>query len=97
MNDERTRIEEVLDRRVRPRLRAHNGGVAVDRLEDGVLYVRLLGQCSGCPSADLTSETVIRQEVTNALPELVRDVAVVQDVDDELWKLAKKLLGGGEA
>lgn len=92
MTEELQKIEAVLDERVRPTLRAHGGEIAVDRLEGGVLYVKLLGQCAGCPSADLTSEQVVEAELVKALPELVRKVAVVQTVSDELWEQAKKLL-----
>ena len=76
----------------RPALRAHGGEIEIDRLEEGVLYVKLLGQCAGCPSADLTNETIVEAELVQALPELVRKVAVVQTVSDELWEQAKKLL-----
>ena len=75
-----------------PALRAHGGEIEIDRLEEGVLYVKLLGQCAGCPSADLTNETIVEAELVQALPELVRKVAVVQTVSDELWEQAKKLL-----
>ena len=92
MSEELRRIEAVLEERVRPALRAHGGEIAVDRLEDGGLYVKLLGQCAGCPSADLTNETLVEAELTAALPELVRKVAVVQTVSDELWEQAKRLL-----
>ena len=92
MQEQLQRIEAVLEERVRPALRAHGGEIAVDRLEDGVLYVKLLGQCAGCPSADLTYETIVEAEVVKALPELVRKVAVVQTVSDELWEQAKRLL-----
>ena len=74
------------------RSRAHGGEIEIDRLEEGVLYVKLLGQCAGCPSADLTNETIVEAELVQALPELVRKVAVVQTVSDELWEQAKKLL-----
>ena len=92
MTEELRKIEAVLDEKVRPALRAHGGEIEIDRLEDGVLYVKLLGQCAGCPSADLTSETIVEAELTAALPELVRKVAVIQTVSDELWEQAKKLL-----
>ena len=72
--------------------RDHGGEIAVDHLDGGVLYVKLLGQCAGCPSADLTNETVVEAEVVKALPELVRKVVVVQTVSDELWEQAKRLL-----
>ena len=92
MSEDLKRIEEVLDRQVRPSLRAHGGEIQVDRLENKVLYVKLLGQCAGCPSADLTNETLVEAELVKALPELVERVAVIQTVSDELWEQAKRLL-----
>jgi Fe/S biogenesis protein NfuA len=86
------RIEAVLDEKVRPALKAHGGEIEIDHLENQVLYVKLLGQCAGCPSADLTNETLVESELTKALPELVQKVVVVQTVSDELWEQAKKLL-----
>ena len=92
MSEELKRIEAVLDEKVRPALRAHGGEIEIDRLENQVLYVKLLGQCAGCPSADLTNETLVEAELVKALPELVKKVSVVQTVSDELWEQAKKLL-----
>lgn len=92
MNEDMKRIEAVLDEKVRPALRAHGGEIETDRLENGVLYVKLLGQCAGCPSADLTNETLVEAELTADLPQLVRKVAVIQTVSDELWEQAKRLL-----
>lgn len=92
MNEDLKRIEAVLDEKVRPALRAHGGEIEIDRLEDRVLYVKLLGQCAGCPSADLTNETLVEAELVRALPELVKKVSVVQTVSDELWEQAKRLL-----
>lgn len=92
MSEDMKRIEAVLDERVRPALRAHGGEIETDRLENGVLYVKLLGQCAGCPSADLTNETLVEAELKAALPELVERVAVVQSVSDELWEQARRLL-----
>ena len=92
MNEDLKRIEEVLDKQVRPSLRAHGGEIQVDHLEDGVLYVKLLGQCAGCPSADLTNETLVEAELVKALPEVVKQVSVIQTVSDELWEQAKRLL-----
>lgn len=86
------RVEAALEEKVRPALRAHGGDIVIDRLEGKTLYVKMLGQCAGCPSADLTNETVVEAELTAALPEVVEKVAVVQTVSDELWEQAKKLL-----
>lgn len=92
MNEDLKRIEEVLDEKVRPSLRAHGGEIQVDHLEDKVLYVKLMGQCAGCPSADLTNETLVEAELVKALPDVVQKVAVIQTVSDELWEQAKRLL-----
>ena len=92
MSEDLNRMEAVLDEKVRPALRAHGGEIEIDHLEDGVLYVKLLGQCAGCPSADLTNETLVEAELVQALPELVKKVAVIQTVSDELWEQAKRLL-----
>ena len=86
------RIEATLEETVRPSLRAHGGDISIDHVEGKTLYVKLLGQCAGCPSADLTNETIVEAELTAALPDLVEKVAVVQTVSDELWEQAKKLL-----
>ena len=92
MSEDLKRMEAVLDEKVRPALRAHGGEIEIDHLEDGVLYVKLLGQCAGWPSAGLTNETLVEAELVQALPELVKKVSVIQAVSDELWEQAKRLL-----
>ena len=92
MREDLEKIEAVLNEQVRPALRAHGGELEVDHLEGGVLYVKLLGQCAGCPSADLTNETLVEAELVKALPEVVKKVSVIQTVSDELWEQAKRLL-----
>ena len=92
MREDLEKIEAVLNEQVRPALRAHGGELEVDHLEDGVLYVKLLGQCAGCPAADLTNETLVEAELVKELPEVVRKVSVIQTVSDELWEQAKRLL-----
>ena len=92
MTEELKKIEAVLEEKVRPMLHSHGGEIEIDHLEGKVLYVKLLGQCAGCPSADLTNETVVEAEVVAALPELVERVVAIQSVSDELWEQAKRLL-----
>ena len=66
------RIEKVLDERVRPLLTLHGGAIQVEEFdaETGTLYFRLMGQCAGCPSADLTTENIVAAELTAAIPEI---------------------------
>lgn len=92
MSEEMKLIEAILEEKVRPTMRSHGGDMAVERLEDKVLYVRMMGQCAGCPSADMTNENLIEAELVKAVPDLVEKVVVVQDVSDELWEQARRIL-----
>ena len=84
------RIEAAMEEKVRPALRSHGGDISIDHVEGKTGYVKLLG--AGCPSADLTNETIVEAELKAALPDLVEKAVVVQTVSDELWEQAKKLL-----
>ena len=84
-------IEKVLNEKVRPDLSLHGGNIQIERLEDGVLHVRMLGQCSGCPSAELTMENLVNTELKEAFPEL-KQVALVTGVGDDLIRQAKEML-----
>lgn len=84
-------IEKVLDERVRPDLSLHGGNIRIEKLEDGVLHVRMLGHCSGCPSAELTMENLVNTELKEAFPEL-KQVVLVTGVSDNLIAAAKEML-----
>lgn len=86
-----TEIEQVLNERVRPTLHGHNGDVKVESFEDGVLKVRLLGQCSNCPSASGTMEELVAEELKAAIP-AITEVRLVTGVSDDLLAEARALL-----
>lgn len=80
------RIEQVLDEQVRPYLQGHGGAVEVRELtEDGLLRVRLLGHCAGCPSATITTEQIIQEAVCAAIPE-VRQVVLSRRSTRTFWR-----------
>ena len=85
------KIEQVLDARVRSTLRSHGGDAKVQYFKDGILVIKLLGQCSACPAALSTTEDIIRAEVIAALPEVL-DVELDTGVDQELLSFARKVL-----
>ena len=87
-------IERILDERVRPQLALHGGDIQSLSCEDGVYRFRLLGQCAGCPSADLTTEELIREELIQAVPGLTQAV-LVQQVSDRLLEQARAILNRG--
>jgi len=81
------RIDEVLEKKVRPALLSHEGDVQIVEYADGVLKIRLTGHCSGCPSARLTTEELIAAEVQKEIPEVL-----VNEISPELLDFARKLL-----
>ena len=85
-------IESILDEKVRPQLALHGGDIQSVSCEEGVYKFKFLGKCSGCPSAYLTTENLICEELMNAIPELV-DVVLVQGVSDSLLEQARELMG----
>lgn len=84
-------IEQVLNERVRPQLALHGGGIQSLGCEDGVYRFRLLGQCAGCPSAYLTTQEVVQEELLPAVPGL-KQVVLVQQVSDSLLDQARAIL-----
>lgn len=84
-------IERVLEERVRPELARHGGDIQVEGLESDVLRVRLLGRCSGCPSAELTMESLVEEKLRAAIPAL-KQVVLVTGVSDALLEQARQLL-----
>ncbi len=84
-------IEAILDEQVRPALHSHGGDIRIQHYVDGVLTVKLLGQCSECPSAMETTESLVGAVVMQALPE-VKQVVLDDSVDQELIDFARKLL-----
>lgn len=85
------RLEELLDQLVRPALRAHGGDAELVGFDDGVLRLRMLGQCAGCPGATLTNETLIEGQLMPILPDL-KQVVLVHHVDDSLLDMARSLM-----
>ncbi|MCR1899354.1 NifU family protein [Irregularibacter muris] len=85
-------IQEVLERDVRPYLLDHYGDVEITSYEDGILYIRLLGQCNNCPSAKFTVENIIESKLKENIPEL-KEVILDTDISSELYHFAKEILG----
>ncbi len=88
------RINRVVESRIRPQLMLHNGDMEVIDFSDGVLRFRMLGQCAGCPSADITAEEIVESELVAAVPE-VRRAVLVQRVSEDLIEQARAILRHG--
>ena len=55
-----TEIRKVLEE-VRPALARHSGDIEFVRFEKGVVYVKMLGMCQGCPLSQVTLKAGIEE------------------------------------
>lgn len=67
---------ELIDTRVRPAVAGDGGDIRLQAYRDGVVYVKLKGACSGCPSSSITLKNGIENMLKHYIPEIV-DVQAV--------------------
>ena len=69
------RIGVALDK-VRPYLASHGGDVEVLDVDarTGMVLIRLLGSCDGCPSSSVTLKTAVEQAIREGAPEVAHIV-----------------------
>ncbi len=84
-------LQRVINERIRPYLEGHGGSLEVLSCVDGIVEVRLHGNCSGCPSAYITTEQIIKKEIMDHIPE-VKDVVLDTGVPEDLLAFAKQLI-----
>ncbi|WP_427018093.1 NifU family protein [Pseudarthrobacter sp. P1] len=69
-HDVATRVAAALDS-VRPYLGSHGGDVELLGIsDDGVVRLRLLGSCHGCPSSSVTLKLAVEDAIETAAPEV---------------------------
>jgi len=83
-------INKAMDTKIRPLLAEHNGDIELVNVNDGMVQVKLLGACIGCPSARFTMEEL----VTNVLMDVpgVKKVKMVSPISNEMLDFARHLL-----
>jgi Fe-S cluster biogenesis protein NfuA len=69
------KVEKVLAK-IRPNLQADGGDVELVNVKAGVVTVRLMGACGGCPMATMTLKNGIERVLKEEIPEVKQVVAV---------------------
>ena len=69
------RVQEVLEK-IRPALQADGGDVELVDVEGGVVKVRLVGACAGCPMSQLTLANGVERVLKEHIAEVERVVPV---------------------
>ena len=69
-------VQDVLDQ-IRPGLQADGGDVElIEVTDEGIVKVRLVGACHGCPMSTLTLKNGIERTLKKKIPEVQEVVAV---------------------
>lgn len=70
------KVEAALEK-IRPSLQADGGNVElVEVTENGVVKVKLIGACSGCPMSQMTLKAGIERVLKEEVPEVKEVVSV---------------------
>jgi Fe-S cluster biogenesis protein NfuA len=67
-------IKELIETRVRPAVAGDGGDIVFKGFRDGIVYLKMKGACSGCPSSTAT----LRHGIENLLRHFLPDVQTVE-------------------
>ena len=70
-------IKELIETRVRPAVAGDGGDIIFKGFRDGVVYLKMKGACSGCPSSTAT----LRHGIQNLLKHFLPDVQTVEQIE----------------
>lgn len=70
------KIQKFLDEEIRPAVAMDGGDVTLDRFQDGVAYLHMVGACAGCPSSSMTLKVGIETKLKELVPEVIEVAAV---------------------
>jgi Fe-S cluster biogenesis protein NfuA len=64
-------IKELIEKRVRPAVAMDGGDITFERFEQGIVYLRMSGACSGCPSSTVTLKNGVETMLRHYVPEVL--------------------------
>ncbi|MGB5910247.1 MAG: NifU family protein [Promethearchaeia archaeon] len=74
---DKEKVQEVINK-IRPQLQADGGDVEIVEItDDGIVKVRLMGHCAGCPYSQQTLSLGIERAVKQFVPEVKQVVNVL--------------------
>jgi len=63
-------VQAILDEMVRPALQSDGGDIALVKVEDNDVHVRLVGACSSCPSSTVTMKMGVERLLREEFPQM---------------------------
>jgi Fe-S cluster biogenesis protein NfuA len=76
--DQQTMVTQVntLITKVRPYLQRDGGDIEIISIDDGIVYVKMLGACDGCMAIDITLKQGIETMLLENVPGIIGVVMV---------------------
>lgn len=63
-------IKELIETRIRPAVAQDGGDITFERFVNGVVYLKMHGACSGCPSSSVTLKNGVENMLRHYVPEV---------------------------
>lgn len=70
MEEMRTNVLGVLNK-IRPYIERDGGNIELDKIEDGIVYVKMGGACEGCFAIDITLKQGIEKLLLENVPGII--------------------------
>lgn len=74
------KIIEVIDK-IRPFLINDGGDIEFIKFEDGIAYVKMLGNCSNCLYSGITIGDTVETILTSEIPEVIEVKEYIEDIN----------------
>lgn len=77
-------IKRIIKEKIRPALVMDGGNIEyVDYTDDGIVKVKLLGACHGCPLSAVTLKNMVEETLKEYIPD-IKSVEKIELEDNEL-------------
>lgn len=73
-------IKEIIEK-IRPFLNNDGGDIEFVKFENGIAYIKMLGNCSDCIYAGLDIDDTISTILTSEIPEVIEVKQYIEDLD----------------
>ncbi len=75
MTEQEKHVHELIDK-IRPYLHRDGGDIEIVSIEEGIVYVKMLGACVGCPLIDVTLKDGIEKMLLENVPGIIAVITV---------------------
>lgn len=76
LSDIEKKIIKFLDEEVRPAVAMDGGDIVFEKFEDGYVFLKMQGSCSGCPSSLMTLKMGVESRLKDVVPEVKEVIPV---------------------